>query len=273
MKKALTLAFLCICLAGCNFRERGSLRPTGFEATVSDISGTRAHVRINPQDDHAWYTYMLLYDRDIDYSKPDSELADRIIAKANEIYDHYSATGENNVAQFSDFFCFQGNRDFRIDFLEPDTDYRMFIFQMDPFQKIHIGGTLSVYFNTPPIDYSDLSFEVSFTGDVLRIEPSDPEATYIWEYEKLSKIEDGFGVEHHFFGRLVYLYEDYDFIEDLIDKGTVEWEFSKDDPAIKEGCEYSLMIAGYDGVDINTPMSVLHFVYRKGNIEVTYRDW
>ena len=64
------------------------------------------------------------------------------------------------------------------------------------------------------------------------------------------------------------MYEDYDFMGNILSKGPDEWVFSRDDKNLREGSICSLTIAGYEDGEINTNIFAVRFEYHKDGSEL-----
>ncbi|MBO4455330.1 MAG: hypothetical protein J5759_02685 [Bacteroidales bacterium] len=274
MKRLLLYILACILLTACYGIEKGSVKPTTFSVSINEVHGTSTTFTIYPGDENAWYAYTILSEYvSSSFSMSEEEIAKNELSYMLMSYNNYFVQQENNTARFSDIFCYQGTRDFTERFLIPDSSYRIVVFQIDPYKKVLLNRFCSVELKTKGTVYSDLSFDLSFSADTLRIIPSEPDATYFWDCEDTSNILDDYGDVNYYFRSLIYLYQDYQFIGNLLHTGTLEWVFSRDDKSIKDGDRRTIMVAGYADGELNTPITSVSIVYHKDSVEIIEDDY
>ena len=109
----------------------------------------------------------------------------------------------------------------------------------------------------------DLSVDVSFDGGRMTITPSDPDKPYLWEYENTGLIEREYLTPENFAYQILDLYEDYHFMDQMVYRGAVEWDFYAEDYALLEDEDITLMVAGYADGEMNTPLTVVRFFCHK----------
>ena len=269
IKRLILLSTLCLPLVlGCNPKEKIAKTPCDFEIRVDDIAGTRAVATINPSDENACYYWTILYGVEDAYTYSSSELVKYVIDGLDKLYDGLYASDSENLASFKDVFCYKGSRTFPLDFLLADSRHRLVVVQMDPDTRQPIGLAHTCEFNTRDVPFQDIDFNITFRGDVLTIVPSDPDRTYYWDYENSQVIRDLYTRMGMYFYSLVYLYQDYGFMDHLTDKGTCQWVFSEEDHSLVEGEQCTLVLAGYDGKDINSDLTMVEFVYYKEGVRM-----
>lgn len=269
MKKHLCYILACLLLASCYGIEKGSVKPTTLSVSIKETHGTSTTFTIQPGDENAWYAYEVLNEyMDFNYAGTEAEIAENAFSYMLVSYDNYFAQQANNTARFSDIFCYQGTRDFTERFLVPDSSYRIVVFQIDPYKRVLVGRYGSEYLKTKNVEYSELEFDLRFSGDTLRIVPSLPDATYLWDCEDTDKIITDYGYADYYFRSLVYMYQDYQFIGNLLHTGTLEWVFSRDDKSVKDGDKRTVMVAGYADGELNTELTAVSIVYHSNGIEL-----
>ena len=269
MKRFFLYIVAGILLTACYGIEKGSVKPTTFSIGINEVHGTSTTFTIYPGDENAWYAYTIISEyTEEKYSWSDEAIAEDEFGYMLMSYDNYFAQQANNTARFSDIFCYQGTRDFTERFLIPDSGYRVVVFQIDPYKKVLINRSCSVLLRTKQTDYSNLTFDVRFSGDTLRILPSLPDATYLWDCEDTNNILTDYGDVNYYFRSLVYMYQDYHFIGNLLQQGNLEWVFHRDDKSVKEGDRRTVMVAGYADGEINTSIYSVNIIYHASGIEV-----
>ncbi|MBR4826468.1 MAG: hypothetical protein IKZ91_01115 [Bacteroidales bacterium] len=269
MRKLLSYLFAGILLTACYGIEKGSVKPTTFSISINEVHGTSTTFTIYPGDENAWYAYTIISEySEQQYSWSEDAIAEDELGYMLMSYDNYFTQQANNTARFSDIFCYQGTRDFTERFLIPDCSYRIVVFQIDPYKKVLTDRSASVTLRTKKTAYSDMTFDIRFSGDTLRISPSVPDATYLWDCEDTDNILTDYGDTNYYFRSLVYMYQDYDFIGNLLHRGDLEWVFHRDDKSVREGDLRTVMVAGYADGEINTGIFSVNIKYHASGIEV-----
>lgn len=266
MRKLLYIAAVML-LAGCaSQKDRFDPDPTSFEVSITELKGTRVKFTITPGNEYACYCYGILNSYDPSFEESDHTLADMQLGWMTDRFEMMNSDGDFS-GSFIDMFCYRGPRSLTVNSLSPDTEHKIIISQVNPETRSIIGEPQIVRFRTKPVlKNANLTFDISFEGDKVIIIPSDPNATYCWDYESKELIESRYITPNHYFRRLLYLYEDYDFINDVLSKGREEWNFSAEDPDMAEGEICTLAVAGYSDGEINTDITLKDFVYFKGNV-------
>ena len=268
MRKLFLYILALVLLTGCYGIEKGSVKPTDFTITVSECLSTRATFVISPGNQDAWYYYVVVDEEAYTYNMSDEEFTQSYAESLVNSYNHFYSADEDNISRFSDVFCYQGNCEFVEKFLRYDMGYRLGVIQMDPYKMEPIGTATCAFFHTGKIDFIPLYFSVSVEGDGLTLTPSDPDATYIWDYEDAGKIREEYAVPSMYFRNLVYMYQDYDFINHLLCNGPSVLDLSQESKKLKDGGEYTLLAAGFANGEINTKLYNLMFFYNNGKIEI-----
>lgn len=273
MKKVLHILPLFLLLLSCGKPEKLPTDVSSFTLQVAKVTGTKVWFDITTDNPNAYYSFGLVDSSADGYNLPANEMAQLQLQLMDVIYDAFSPLGEN-VGSFSDVFLYKGNRELKETELKADTEYKLFLMQVDPDTRRLIGNAMAATFRTKAIEMVDLDFEVVFHPDAVEIIPSNDQLTYYWDYEETEIIKDKYYLPEYFFYNLVDVYEEYDFIDNMLDIGPAEWVFSRDDKAIEEGERYTLVIAGYGKGEINSGYTIVDFIYHKNDpIEVLDYDW
>lgn len=273
MKKVLHILPLFLLLLSCGKPEKLPTDVSSFTLQVAKVTGTKVWFDITTDNPNAYYSFGLVDSSADGYNLPANEMAQLQLQLMDVIYDAFSPLGEN-VGSFSDVFLYKGNRELKETELKADTEYKLFLMQVDPDTRRLIGNAMAATFRTKAIEMVDLDFEVVFHPDAVEIIPSNDQLTYYWDYEETEIIKDKYYLPENFFYDLVDVYEEYDFIDNMLDIGPAEWVFSRDDKAIEEGERYTLVIAGYGKGEINSGYTIVDFIYHKNDpIEVLDYDW
>jgi hypothetical protein len=272
MKKVLSILPVLLLLS-CGKLEKTAFDVCRLEVQINKVTGTKVWFDITPDNPNAVYTYGIVDESVEAYSMPAKEVAELQLDFMEVLYEVFSPLG-TNVGSFSDVYLYKGAREFKDTDLEPDTGYRFFVMQVDPVTHKLIGDVEAVYFRTKPIDMADLSFEIVFSPDAVEVIPSNDQLSYYWDYEETDDIRENYYRPEYYFYYLVDMYEDYNFIENLLDIGPAQWQFSVDDKGMVEGKTYTLVVAGYDKGEINTDYTIVDFIYHKDSpIEVLDSQW
>lgn len=273
MKKVLHILPLFLLLLSCGKPEKLPTDVSSFTLNIAKVTGTKVWFDIATDNPNAYYAFGIVDQTAEGYNLPANEMAQLQLQLMDVIYDAFSPLGEN-VGSFSDVFLYKGNRELKETELKADTEYKLFLMQVDPDTRRLIGNAMAATFRTKAIEMVDLDFEVVFHPDAVEIIPSNDQLTYYWDYEETEIIKDKYYLPENFFYDLVDVYEEYDFIDNMLDIGPAEWVFSRDDKAIEEGERYTLVIAGYGKGEINSGYTIVDFIYHKNDpIEVLDYDW
>lgn len=264
MKRLIAYLFLGLSLLSCN--NKATL-PAELRMKLEYLGGSRARFTVVASSQSAYYSYLLVNERDDDFHKEDAILANEEIERMDESYQYFGKIGIE--ANYLDAFCYRGSRQISLSSLTNDLSFRLIIFQIHPRTHKLIGEPVSVPFRTKRISKSDMTFSVTFAGDELTITPSNNEETYFWDYENSSFIVNVYALPYLYFYRLVGMYQEYGFLENMLSQGTDKWIFSLMDKEIKEGEELILMIAPVENGEFTRNPLEIHFTYHKGDIEVT----
>lgn len=254
MKKILFLCLFILFFAGC--RKKGtqtSRDTTSFSITLDTVRASIMRHTVIPDNKEAYYAWSVYHASEVE-GRSETELKEQ---EQSIMESRYAYGAEENLS-FQDMLLYKGKRSFSTYFLTPDTDQEIIVYQVNPDSHRIIGNIYHVPFHTPAIDSISLSFDVVFRGDSLFIHPSDPTATYIWEYELEETITDDFFTANYFMHEIVRLYEEYDFIDMATTVGDAVWSFRHDDPSVQTGEDYLLLLVGYNG-EINSRLTVIRF--------------
>ena len=265
MKKFVYIIALLL-IAGCvSQKDIFTLSPCSFDVRITLVKGSRVNFIINPSDESAGYFYSIVSSYDPSYNDAPMTFISSELEWMKQRYDLLVADADYTVS-FADIYCYRGTREMRKTDLVSGTDHKLYVAQVNPVTMELIGEPCMTQFRTLDIEKTDLTFQLDFQGEKLTITPSRPDAAYIWDYENKDLIEYKYYSPKNFFMSLVYMYEDYNFVESITDSGAVEWVFSQEDNDMVEGETCTLTIAGYEGGEVVTDIFTQDFVYHKGNV-------
>lgn len=247
-----------VLLTACNKEE---VRPTEIKVQLESVSGSRARFTVAPASSRAYYSYILAKEGDEYYNEPVTAVCNDMIQHMVEALPYF----ENS--SFTDIFCFTGSRQFTMNMLDDNTNFKFIVYQINPKTYKLIGEPVVCTFHTNPIQDRDLHFDVDFDGDILTITPSDDNLTYVWEYEETELVSDIYVTASYFLYKVVEMYQEYGFLDWLYDQGTCMWDFSFENN-MDDGSEYTLAICGCEDGEFTTMVTAVKFRYHPGNIEL-----
>ncbi len=261
MKKVIILIATVLAALSCT-KEQTYLDPCTFEIAVTKVKASKVWFTIKPSNPKAYYAFGIFSEKADIYDLPVMELAKMNLGWWKDAYDVWKA-GETNAGSFADVFCYQEEREIKQTGLGSGLEHRCFVVQLNPETFSIIGTPQEVRFITRSVVNIPLTFDVQFSPDRINITPSDPSATYYWDYDSREEIESKYITPEIFFYSVVDLYEDYAFMPNMISQGTEPYVFSQQDKSMVEGEEYILILAGYSNGEINSAYTEYQFVYHK----------
>lgn len=271
MRKVLLLTACLLSLLGCS-KEQISSRPCSFDVNLTSVKGNKVHFTITPSNPEAYYTYSLEWEGGDGYGLYGSVLMEYEMEKVMELYDLYKYY-DGEQLDFADVFCYQGTTERTQMFLDRNTNYKLVVFQVNPWKREGIGYPREILFRTADYKLVDLHFDLQFQGDTLHIHPSDPDVHYLWDYETVEIIESEYASPFNYFYKLADMYEQYGFLETVYSQGDEEWVFPRDDAGMPEGQNWYLILAGYQDGDLNSDETLVKFTWSPGEshiVEVIY---
>ena len=162
-------------------------------------------------------------------------------------------------------FCYKGARTFTVTRLSNNCEFVLLLFQVNSQTLEAIGPLYKIPFKTKPIPAKDLSFTIHPQGSGFTITPSDPTRTWFWEYEREDRIASAYGSSYSFLYEIMNMYDEYDFLENMLILGADDWDFARgDDASVKEGVRYTLAVAGCEDGDFTSDLHFASFEYSKG---------
>lgn len=259
MKRLSLLIILSlILLTACKKEE---LLPTTIKVQLESVSGSRARFTVAPASSRAYYSYILLKEGEMYYNDPVTSVCNDMIKHMLDALPYF----ENE--SFTDIFCFTGSRQFTMNMMDDDKDFKFIVYQINPKTYKLIGDPVVCTFHTKPVPDRDLHFDVDFDGDILTITPTDDDLTYIWEYEESELIKDIYVFTSYYLYKVVEMYQEYGFLDWMYMQGPSVWDFSLANN-MNDGTEYTIAISGCEDGEFTTPVTVARFRYHPGNIEL-----
>lgn len=258
MKKIILLLSLIVpMLAACS-KEQISSRPCDFDVEITELKGSKIRFTITPSNPEAYYTFALIAGDEPMYEISGEPLIARQMTILKEFYDLFGRFGRKN-ASFADSFCYKGRTEQAELFLSRDMPYKLAVFQVNPWKMEGMGTPEEVFFRTLNPKIIDLDFDLQFSGDTLRIHPSDPERTYVWDYESKEIVDDEYGSPLIYYYTLMDMYEQYGFMESVLCEGDFEWVFPRDDEGMPAGKDWYLILSGYKDGEVDSEETLVLF--------------
>lgn len=271
MRKLLYLCLAGLLALGCT-KDKIVTTPCDFQVNVDWVKGSRVQFTITPSNPNATYTYGLLSENYSQFDMSDREKIDWQLLYMN--LDYESHVGEDDSASFADRYCYKGARTIKCTAIEPDTNWQLLVFQINPETHEAIGSLYTVPFRTKAVPQVELTFTIQYKDNFFRILPSDKNVTWFWEYETEEKIEDVYVMPFFFYYEIIGMYEEYGFLQYNLSVGDDEWIFPDYDPSIKEGVKYNMVLSACteDG-EICSEVYYADFVYQDGKVTFSSTDF
>ena len=255
---------LAIIALGCT-KDRPVVKPCNFEVSIDKVTGSKVEFTITPDKPNACYIYGVLTENYDQFAWTDEELVEWELSWRKSSYGK-EESHDPAIGTFIDMYGYKGPRKFRTTRLTPDLKYKLYVFQVNPKTNEPVGKLYSTIFQTKAVPQVNLQFTIYCMGDELHIEPSDNEHSWFWEYERNDRIEEVYGDAYTFFYHIIDMYQSYDFLDNLLCRGAEDWVFSRDDPSLRDGCDYTLAIAGCEDGELTTDVYFATFSAQKGRI-------
>ena len=272
MRRFLYIITAALTLAGCTAREILVTKPVTMGLKIESVSGTKVTFSVSAGDENATYIFFTTSEEEPLFNKPENEAAKEHIAYLEMLYnsrDEATAVAPNGykVSDFADFACFRGSRTLELLYLSNDTEYKLLLFQINPMTHEILGRVHSERFHTKAVVKKPFECEFSFNGDILIVAPSDQSMSYVWCFERMSRIDDDYAHDaFSYIYSLIDMYEDYGFIDHRLCRGTVEHDMSTE--RIREDDIYVVVAIGYEDGEINSDSAEEFFCLRNGEYSI-----
>lgn len=259
MKRLLSFFVLSLLLfASCQKEE---FLPTEIKVKIETVTGSRVRFTVTPKSPQAYYSYVLINERDENFNKPLADICNEEIELMEFAYYVFQSD------DFLDIFFYRGSRQFNENQLYDDMDYKLIVFQINPKTHKLIGDPVCSTFHTKPVPEYDLHFQTVFEGEVLTITPSDNDLPYVWQFEETEMIINQYGGATSYLYSIVGMYQEYGFLDWYYFAGPTVLDFSNESN-MEDGTKYTLVICGCDDGELTTTSTIVKFIYHPGNIEV-----
>ena len=268
MRRILYILTATLVLAGCTAREILVTKPVSIGLRIEKVSGSKVRFAVTPGKEEAAYMFFTISESESAFDKPEREAAKEYIGLMEDNYNYEgkeaAAAGEKKIGSFVDFACLRGTRTVNLLFLNQGTGYKLLLFQVHPKSHEILGEVQCERFRTKDVEMKDLDFDISFSDDLLTIEPSDQNRTYVWGFERASRIEDDYDHDpFNYLYCLIDMYEEYGFIEHRLYNGTGSYDMSRE--RLREGEPYVVTAIGYENGEINSRIGLATFILRGGD--------
>ena len=272
MKKIFAIIGCALSLAACHSLDKTALESATLEVTIDKVGATKLSFSVKSSNPDAAYIHLGVGEwEDYWYPLTDQQIAEDYMKQLIEI-DDSDVIDHGTISGFQDRFCFKGDRSFRSQFLGSDMDYRMIVFQVDPFKREIIGNAVSTPFHTQPQPEVDLDWKVEVDGDVLTIVPTDNDVPYYWDYESIGYYwGDLLSSVYYYLYEVTDMYEEYDFIDQVLSKGPQTYVFSENDEGMVEGDIIVVSAVTYANHELAGTPKIWEFEYHKNQGKTTLR--
>ena len=261
MKKSIIIAFLCaLTLSACTEKVVLVTTPVNLSVRIDEIKGTKAIFTITVDNPDAYYSYCLWNDPNVS----NEGLMDYILTASREDYKIKTENEALKIATYVDYNCYRGTRTLRATRLNPDTEYKFIVFQINPKTGEPIGDIISQTIKTKPVKMEPLDFRFDIRGKTITVIPSDQNRSYYWEYDNLTLMYDNFNWAFGWYLNVVDMYEHYGFMENLLSKGTEVYDASRD--SFDEGEICTIVAAAYEDGEITSEYKEFDFICEKGQL-------
>ena len=257
-KRIIILALGLLSLAACSEKLTVVTTPVGMSLSVDEVKSSKVIFTITTDNPDAYYSYCLWNT----VNGQTEALIDYLTSLAEDDYQRKQENGVLQIASFADLNCFRGTRTIRAINLQPDADFVLLVFQLNPQTHEVIGKVLSEPIHTKAVTITPLDFEFVYEGKTITVIPSDPDRTYFWQYDSQRAMYDNYIWPFGWFSSLVDMYEQYAFMDHLTSKGTVVYDAGRDN--IKEGEILSVLAVAYEDGEMTSEYVEDSFQYRDG---------
>ncbi|MDO5321446.1 MAG: hypothetical protein Q4F39_03575 [Bacteroidia bacterium] len=247
MKKISFVIPLILLLAvSCN-KSQFEISDNPFMLEVKKVQAESVWVDIIPENNDFYYNYGICTVQEFSRYGSDAELVREREEINHEEYDILIDGGYANgsyeevmLYRAALYEAYYGN----MLAIEPETDYYLYAYAFDrknrPIEVVH-----KIPFRTPALVHSDITFGISLLGSVVTVTPSDNDQ-YLFDYVDAADLhETYYDSPWIYYYQMVSLYEQYDFIGQMVSRG-VDSDDISDYYDLEPGSEIYLVVSGYD---------------------------
>jgi len=267
MRKSIYICLVLLTAVSCRISPEYGVKGTKMHLEIKseDIHASYIKVDVKLDDDRHYYYIGAVPVSDYDVQKDNSRFMQLCM---DSIYVDYVSwrydllvENEEYISTFESHYLYYGNMDIKILELEPETEYLVFTFCVNPKTKEPVGDMYYEYVTTGKFSRTDQTFEIKFTdkkdGAYVTIIPSDDSRSYVYSLvskESFDKDYDGSGKK--VLKADIDLYKEYHFLQYIYCSGFTSESFWY----VTEGEEYIVLVAGVDG-DLTTDVYGKTFTY------------
>ncbi len=256
MSKYLHTTLVCavaLIITACNNGEAEYItRPTPIAITVltDKMTAGTAQVLLEPEDDRAYF-YVECIERSKAYTPSTATLnRDYMILVMDSLYRDYLdwrkywlKQGERYIAPFSSHVLWYGAQTAHFTNLEPQTEYMVYAFCVNPVSNQPMGNLYYTYFTTDSLHNVDLTFQFSIEQNNLYVMPSDDQTYYICDCIDSDRFQAEYsGSAIGYLNYLIETYKAFGLMDYILMQNAQQMLFFPEPDS-----RYVLLAAGYDG--------------------------
>jgi len=242
MKKYLLIfAFAIICISGCK-KTDFILPDVPFSNLSAElIQSDAAWADVIPENNDFYYLFAYL-PKSIWDQIPEEQWVENIDELARNIYN--TLKDEPGVGSFQEECLYKSAWYVPVTDLTPDTEYCLFAFPYDQ-NIMPVKKVTTCIFKTTKAVVSDIKFDVSVSGPIVTITPSNGDS-YFWTYERKETVDKEAISADYYFRSWVSKYWEYGMFPEALSSGEESDDMSKY-YNLKDGDQFYLMASGYEG--------------------------
>lgn len=248
----LSLIGLVSLLSSCNNGEAEYItEPTEILLFLQEdkLTASTAEITVAPVDDRAYFYIECV---PVNHYVPGTMDRDFMMLTMDSVYISYLTwrhfhlvEGQEYIAPFSSHCLKYGVQDVHFNNLEPETEYMVFAFCVNPISNQPMGELFYHYFVTKPFNPDSLTFQFSLEDKTLYIMPSDDNTQYFFTFDQKSVIQN----EYHnnpmeFLTAAVNTYKQYGILEYSLFRNAYMLDLNW---YLESGKNYLFMCTAYDG--------------------------
>lgn len=280
MNNRLVFKLLCLllCLVACNPEARWADSDVSVSMDIRTVSAGFVECRFATNKE-AYYLVSIAEADDrsapMTYQKQFMMLA---IDSANLAYLHWRndllKQGEFNVASFSDHALQYGPTSLFFTGLQPEHDYWLYAFAVNPKTLEPIGKLNLTTIHTPAQSITDIHFEYRIIGYWDYVYPMDAKGNLLNNFPYICTTRDSVELDvniqpnhlaayHYFKDWVEYRFAHPDLVQPLYGVQTIEYDGFHSHLIFEEGHTYYTVLSAFDGVFKN--MTIFKFVWEGEN--------
>lgn len=255
MKRILyVLAFVAL-LASCNKEAIYTTRPCRIDINLEqkNVTASYAIAEFTPQNVSTYYYADVVPMERFKGIKDEQRFMQLCVDSLYRDYINwryeYLVKSEKYIANFANHCLCYGSDSRYFKDLNPENDYVLFAFCVNPETNQPIGQLYSLPFRTSVLKRSDMTFQVMFLeredGTYVSVVPSDDDENFVWEWEDKDYFSENKITVEEYAEYLKKTYKEYGMGEYMYSKGSQSYKCQPGD--LEDGHEYIVLAIGYDG--------------------------